>query len=362
MLILLGERHRLHHGKSELIDGELKPCFEMPKRVDIIRARLGDAGFHETAPPDTFGRDALQRVHSDAYLDFLQGAWGEWSALGRTHDALPTIWPARGLRRDRPPQTIDGKLGFYAMDAGAPITAGTWQAVEESAHIALTGAQRVHDGARAAFALCRPPGHHAGRDVMGGYCYLNNAAIAAAHWLAQGARRVAILDVDYHHGNGTQSIFYDREDVLFASLHADPLFDYPYLLGHADETGRGAGAGYNLNYPLPWGTAWDDYARALDHALQQIAHYGPDALVVSLGVDTFESDPISRFRLGSEDYLRMGERIGALGAPTLFVMEGGYAVDEIGINVCNVLAGFENGRDARVATTVSTAVSAAVST
>ncbi|WP_322012898.1 histone deacetylase family protein [Paraburkholderia sp. J12] len=341
MLTILGDRHRLHHGTSELIDGELKPCFEMPKRVDIIRARLHDAGFSETIAPEAFGVDALRRVHSDAYLEFLHDAWSEWSALGRTHDALPTIWPARGLRQDRPPRTIDGKLGFYSMDAGAPITAGTWQAIEESANIALTGAARVHNGARAAFALCRPPGHHAGRDVTGGYCYLNNAAIAAAHWLALGAGRVAILDVDYHHGNGTQSIFYERDDVLFASLHADPLLDYPYLLGHADETGRGAGTGYNFNYPLPWGTAWDGYARALDHALGKIALYRPDALVVSLGVDTFERDPISRFKLASEDYLRMGARIGKLGLPTLFVMEGGYAVEEIGVNVCNVLAGFE---------------------
>ncbi|WP_310632967.1 histone deacetylase family protein [Paraburkholderia sp.] len=347
MLTILGERHRLHHGRSELIDGELKPCFEMPRRVDIVRARLAEAGFDETIAPEAFGVDALRRVHSDAYLDFLHGAWTEWTALGRTHDALPTIWPARGLRRDRAPHTIDGKLGFYAMDAGAPITAGTWDAVEESANLALTGAQRVHDGAHAAFALCRPPGHHAGRDVMGGYCDLNNAALAAAHWLAQGARRVAILDIDYHHGNGTQSIFYDRDDVLFASLHADPLLDYPYLLGHADETGRGAGEGFNLNYPLPWGTDWAAYAQALDHAGARIAGFGPDALVVSLGVDTFEGDPISRFKLQSADFSRIGARIAALGLPTLFVMEGGYAVEEIGVNVVNVLAGFEEHAVAR---------------
>jgi acetoin utilization deacetylase AcuC-like enzyme len=341
MLTILGERHRLHHGRSELIDGELKPCFEMPRRVDIVSARLREVGLGETIAPQTFGIDTLRRVHSDAYLAFLRDAWNEWQALGRTHDALPTIWPARGLRRDRAPHTIDGKLGFYSMDAGAPITAGTWEAIEESANIALTGAQRVQEGTHAAFALCRPPGHHAGRDVMGGYCYLNNAAIAAAHWLANGAQRVAILDVDYHHGNGTQSIFYERDDVLFASLHADPLLDYPYLLGHADETGSGAGEGYNLNFPLPWGTAWPEYARALEQAAQRIAAYRPDALVVSLGVDTFEGDPISRFKLTSGDFPRIGARVGKLGVPTLFVMEGGYAVDEIGLNAVGVLSGFE---------------------
>lgn len=341
MITIYGERHRLHHGHSELIDGELKPCFEMPRRVDIVHDRLRYVGLGEIIAPSRFGLDSLRRVHSEAYLEFLQNAWREWSALGRSHDALPTIWPVRGLRSDRAPDSIDGKLGFYAMDAGAPITAGTWEAIEESAYVALTGAQLVRDGAAAAFALCRPPGHHAGRDVMGGYCYLNNAAIAAEDWLAHGARRVAILDVDYHHGNGTQSIFYERDDVLFVSLHANPAIDYPYLLGYADETGRGAGAGYNLNYPLPWGSDWSSYSAALDDAGKQIDAFAPDALVVSLGVDTFEGDPISRFRLKSSDYPRIGAAIGKLGLPTLFVMEGGYAVDEIGVNAVGVLSGFE---------------------
>ena len=341
MITIYGERHRLHHGRSELIDGELKPCFEMPRRVDIVHERLRQVGLGEVIAPTRFGIDALSRVHSDAYLDFLQTAWQEWSALGRTHDALPTIWPARGLRRDRAPRSIDGKLGFYAMDAGAPITSGTWHAIEESAHVALTGAQCVSDGERAAFALCRPPGHHAGRDVMGGYCYLNNAAIAVEHWLAHGAKRVAILDVDYHHGNGTQSIFYERDDVLFASLHADPSIDYPYLLGYADETGRDAGEGFNFNYPLPWGTDWSGYSAALAQAGKQINRFAPDALVVSLGVDTFEGDPISQFRLTSADYPRIGAAIAQLGLATLFVMEGGYAVEEIGVNAVGVLTGFE---------------------
>lgn len=179
------------------------------------------------------------------------------------------------------------------------------------------------------------------RDLGGGYCYLNNAAIAAQALCDSGADRVAILDVDYHHGNGTQQIFYDRSDVIFISLHGDPRSEFPYYLGYSDETGEGAGEGFNLNLPLPSGTAWKDYSIALNTALARIREFAPEALVVSLGVDTFKEDPISRFRLENDDYLHMGEAIAGLDAPTLFVMEGGYAVEDIGINAVNVLVGFE---------------------
>ncbi|EQL41595.1 acetylpolyamine aminohydrolase [Pseudomonas aeruginosa VRFPA03] len=201
----------------------------------------------------------------------------------------------------------------------------------------------IHVGgdAQPIFALCRPPGHHAGGDFMGGYCFLNNAAIATQAFLDQGARRVAILDVDYHHGNGTQDIFYRRDDVLFASIHGDPRVEYPYFLGYADERGEGAGEGCNHNYPLAHGSGWDLWSAALDDACVRIAGYAPDALVISLGVDTYKEDPISQFKLDSPDYLRMGERIARLGLPTLFIMEGGYAVEAIGINAVNVLQGYE---------------------
>jgi len=225
-----------------------------------------------------------------------------------------------------------------------PITAGTWDAVQAGADVALTGAQAIVDGALGAFALCRPPGHHAAAAAMGGYCYLNNAAIAAQHLLDHGCAHVAILDVDYHHGNGTQSIFYARRDVLFVSLHADPRGEYPYFLGYADERGVGAGDGYTLNYPLPHGTAWDTYSPALDSACDVIAKDSPDAIVVSLGVDTYAHDPISRFALTSDDFSRLGVRIARLARPTLFVMEGGYAVEAIGVNAVNVLTGYEQAR------------------
>ncbi|MET0542774.1 MAG: histone deacetylase family protein, partial [Variovorax sp.] len=242
---------------------------------------------------------------------------------------------------DIEPAVIEGKMGFYSMDAGWPFTQLTWTSVCGSANVALSGCELLLEGAKGAFALCRPPGHHAGREYMGGYCYLNNAAIAAAHAVAKGMKRVAVLDVDFHHGNGTQDIFYERADVLTVSIHGDPSASYPYFSGHADERGAGAGTGFNINMPLARGTTWQAYSAALQSACKAVAAHAPELLVVSLGVDTFEDDPISHFLLKSEDFSRMGEQIASVGCPTLFVMEGGYMVDEIGINAVNVLQGFE---------------------
>ena len=341
MLTIYSDDHHLHHGAAELIDGTFKPCFEMPSRADMVLARARAVGLGEAISPLEYGLEPIRRVHSAGFVNFLQNAWSDWQALGRNHDMLPMVWPVRRLR-DIEPADIDGKLGFYSFDAGAPITAGTWQAIRSSANVALTGQAELSKGARGVFALCRPPGHHAAADYMGGYCYLNNAAIAAQAMLDQGAKRVAILDVDYHHGNGTQDIFYERADVLFTSIHGHPSNEYPYFLGFADEKGQGVGAGFNCNYPLHAGSDWASWGLALQDACRQIAEYAPDALIVSLGVDTFKDDPISQFKLASPDYLRMGEIIGRLGLQTLFVMEGGYAVEEIGINAVNVLQGFDS--------------------
>jgi acetoin utilization deacetylase AcuC-like enzyme len=243
----------------------------------------------------------------------------------------------------RRPDSISGQLGYYAMAGETSIGPGTWEAVQAAADVALSGAKRLAAGERGVFSLCRPPGHHAAHDLYGGYCFLNNAAIAAQSLRDGGAARVAILDVDFHHGNGTQDIFYDRDDVLFVSLHGDPLQCFPYFSGHADETGAGAGLGFNLNLPLPRGTAYDRWSAALARGLDAIRTFRADALVVSLGVDTYEGDPISSFKLSSDDFRRYGRAIGTLGLPTLFVMEGGYAVADIGINVVNVLTGYEGG-------------------
>ncbi|RJF85026.1 histone deacetylase family protein [Azospirillum cavernae] len=341
MIIIHSEEHRLQSGRSELNDGQLVPCYEKPERADIIRDRLAAIGVGPMVTPDPHGLEPLARVHDAGYLSFLQSAWDEWLVEHGDWDALPLNWVAPGMHRRVVPRSIDGRLGYYSFDAGTPITAGTWRAATAAANSALTGADRLRAGDRSAFALCRPPGHHAGRAYYGGYCFLNNAAIAAQSLRDNGAARVAVLDVDYHHGNGTQEIFWERGDVLFVSLHADPIDEFPYFSGHADETGAGAGAGATLNLPLPWGTDWAAYAEALAVAARRIGDFAPDALVVSLGADTYGGDPISRFRLLSEDFLRMGAALAAMNLPTLFVMEGGYAVADLGVNVGNVLTGFE---------------------
>lgn len=343
MLTVYSEDHALQDGKAELIDGQLVPCFEMPRRAFLIRDRVREVGLGEIVPPEDFGRGPLERAHRPDFVGFLAAAWDEWVASGRTYDALPFVWPTRTFR-EAVPERIEGRLGRYSFDAGTPITAGTWRAAYSSAQAALTGAKLIAEGRhRAVFALCRPPGHHAASDLYGGYCFLNNAAIAAQFLVDGGAERVAILDVDYHHGNGTQAIFYDRPDVLFLSLHGDPREEYPYFLGFADETGVGAGEGCNVNYPLPWGTGFGPWSEALEDACRRVADWAPDVLLVSLGVDTYKEDPISKFKLESEDFSTYGARIAKLGLPTLFVMEGGYAVEQIGINAVNVLTGFEGG-------------------
>lgn len=342
MLTIYSDDHRLQRGNAELIDGQLKPCFEKPERAEIIIKRVRDVELGPVEAPRQHAAAALERVHTKAYLTFLENAWTEWRAAHGEGDALPINWATRGLRNIEPAH-IDGKLGYYSFDAGTPVTRGTWQAARSAANVALTAQEQVAGGEQAVFALCRPPGHHAGGDFMGGYCFLNNAAIAAQAFRDKGAQRVAILDIDYHHGNGTQSIFYERPDVLYLSLHGDPRTEFPFFLGYRDETGSGDGEGANHNYPMPWGTTFGQWYEALEDACRHIANSGTEVLVVSLGVDTFEGDPISQFRLQHDDYLRVGEHLAALKLPTLFVMEGGYAVADIGLNVTNVLQGFEGG-------------------
>ncbi len=339
MKIFHSPLHALHDGGMELHRGALVPCYEMPARVDHILAAIGRAGWTVEAPRDQ-GDGVFERVHDGDYLAFLRGAYAQWQSEGGEGFMLAGAFPARGMRRDRVPTGLHARLGYFSFDAGSPIVAGTWQAARASAHCALAAADSVAAGARSAYALCRPPGHHAGRAVFGGYCYLNNAALAAQRLRDAGMDRVVVLDVDYHHGNGTQDIFWERDDVLFVSIHGDPETEYPFYLGHADERGAGTGVGYNHNFPLPRGSDWADYAQTLERALGHIVDFAPQALVVSLGVDIFEGDPISQFKLGATDFPRLGERLAALGLPTVLVQEGGYAVAEIGDNVASVLTAF----------------------
>ncbi|WP_269932436.1 histone deacetylase family protein [Aminobacter sp. HY435] len=333
--------HAGHSGQMELVAGAIVPGFEKPSRAEIIKARIENQKLGDILAPEVHDLTAAKRVHTADYIDFLPTVWPQWEAAGKTGSAIPFAWPTRGLRSDVRPQTIEALLGYYSFDGGASFVKGTWEAIKSSYDVALTAARIVKAGERAAFALCRPPGHHAGAAFMGGYCFINNAAVAAQWFRDQGARRVAVLDVDYHHGNGTQEIFYSRADVQVINLHGDPMTEYPFFLGHADEHGAGEGEGFNINYPMPFGTAFDKWSEALEDACRKLAAYAPDVVVVSLGVDTFEKDPISHFKLTSADYPKIGARIARLGLPSLFVMEGGYAVDEIGVNAVGVLTGFE---------------------
>lgn len=343
MHTVYNDQHALHHGKVEMFRGELVPCFEVPARADYVLRELRERELGAITLPGLFDEAAIARVHAPRYLDFLSKAWEEWVALdpaNAARDALPSYWPIRTFRSDVLPASFPARLGLFSYDAGTPLTSGAWAAARAGAACALTATRRVLDGERAAFALTRPPGHHAGADFFGGYCFINNAAIAAQALRDAGAERVAVLDIDYHHGNGTQAIFYDRADVQFTSLHGDPHTEYPYYLGYADERGAGAGLGFNHNLPLARGTDFATWREALRSALRGIADFSPDALVVSLGLDTFAGDPIAGFTLATPDYLRVGEDLARPGLPTVFVFEGGYAVAEVGVNAVNVLDGF----------------------
>ncbi len=332
-------RHHRHHARAELIDGTMQPPHERPERAEWVLAAVEAADLGPVIAPTEHGLEPLARVHDERFLAFLGEAWSEWVAEhGPATDALGLAWPTRRFAQ-REPEAIDGRLSYFSFDAGSPIMAGTAEAVFASADVALTGADLLLDGHPHVFSLCRPPGHHAARDLYGGYCFVNNAAAAAQALHDGGMDRVAIVDVDYHHGNGTQDIFWDRGDVFVTSLHGDPRQEYPYFAGYADERGEGPGEDANANFPLPWGTGARRWFEALDAALGRVRAFAPDAVVVSLGVDTFRDDPISRFELDGDDYPVLGARLADLGLPTLVVLEGGYAVDAIGTNVAGVLGG-----------------------
>ncbi len=340
MKIFHDDAHRLHAPRGELHGGELVEPFERPSRIDCILEWLKRRGFSDPVLPGSPDPGPVQAVHDSDYLAFLENAWHDWQREGFAGDLIPSTFPVRRMPGQTCPVSIDGRAGYYALAAETSITAGTWTAAMASCASAQA-AQRhvVSSGARAAFALCRPPGHHAMKDMFGGYCFLNNAAIAAQMFVDDGAAGVAILDMDFHHGNGTQDIFYDRPDVLFASLHGDPVHAFPYFSGHAGETGTGAGEGTNFNFPMGRGTRYDEWSLALGSAIGMIRKFGAEALVVSLGVDAFRKDPISFFQLDTGDFARCGGAIAGLQLPTVVVMEGGYAIDEIGINTASFLEG-----------------------
>jgi acetoin utilization deacetylase AcuC-like enzyme len=335
------ELHRSHDPKFFLVRGVVKRTTEQPERADRLLAGL-KAGRHEIVAPIAFGQGPRARVHSPEYLSFLAEAWDAWSALGDSGpEMIANVHPVRHAATY--PTHIVGRLGWHTADTACPIGPGTWAGACAASDVATTAAQLVIDGADVAYALCRPPGHHAFRDMAGGFCFLNNSAIAAAH-LRLTHERVAILDVDVHHGNGTQGIFYERGDVFTVSIHADPTAYYPYVWGFSHERGAGPGRGTNLNIPLPIGTGDDGYLQALDRAAKAIAAFVPGALVVALGLDASEHDPLAGLAVTTDGFLRIGEAIARMGLPTVLVQEGGYLSDILGANLTAVLGGFEAAR------------------
>lgn len=338
MLTFCSRAQSAHAPSFELVNGAAEAHAETPARLANMLAEMGDV-----RDPADHGLASILAVHDPDYLAFLQSAHEAWLAAGREGDAIGYAFPVRA-RRPLALERIDGRLGQYGFDTVTPIAAGTWEAAYGAAQAALSALDAVATGAqRQAFALCRPPGHHAGADYFGGYCYLNNAAIAARAATARGMGPVAVLDVDYHHGNGTQDIFWEDDSVFFASIHADPRTDFPYFWGHADEHGAGDGEGTTFNQPLPRGTGWAEYEPALGKALEAISRFGAKTLIVSYGADTFADDPITQFALTTDDMERVGAMIGAAGLPTVAVMEGGYNVAALGRNVAAFIAGLEGG-------------------
>ncbi|MDZ4730392.1 MAG: histone deacetylase family protein [Xanthomonadales bacterium] len=343
MKVIFSELQKNHYPQHFLSSGAQQDNPEVPERADrLLQAALA-AGL-ELLEPEDAGLEPLAAVHSPEYLQFLQNIYRRWCYIdGASAEVVPNIHPDR--RDGAYPASAVGQAGFHMLDTGCPISADTWGSALISAHTAVQGAALLLDeedrGVSWAYALCRPPGHHAGRDFAAGFCYLNNSAIAAQELLA-GFGRVAILDIDVHHGNGTQDIFYQRSDVLTVSLHADPERFYPFFWGHAAERGRGEGLGYNLNIPLPRGSGDKDYLSQLDKALTRIEAFAPGALVVALGLDAHELDPFQGLAITTKGFGKIAERIAALELPTLMVQEGGYLSDELGTNLESFLQGFQS--------------------
>ena len=341
MKIVYSDQHAKHDPQTFLVRGVIQKSAEQPERATRLLAAAREAG-HDITAPGSFGLAPVQAIHTPEYVDFLRIAAREWASLaGAGPEVVPNVHPARYPATY--PKGLVGRAGWHQADTGCPIGPGTWEAALASAETAATAAEMILSGTREAYALCRPPGHHAYADMAGGFCFLNNTAIAAQH-LRKSHARVAVFDVDVHHGNGTQGIFFERDDVLTVSIHADPNLYYPYFWGHAHETGTGKGHGYNLNLPLPLGSPDAPWLEAGDKALARIREFAPTALVVALGLDASESDPLQGLKVTGAGFHAMAGRIAGLGLPTVLVQEGGYLSHDLGRNLVQFLAGFEKGR------------------
>ena len=330
-----------HDPQNFLVAGTVRPSPEQPERISRLRAGAEAAGCRFDDAGDA-GLCPIAAIHTPEYLRFLQTIHDRWQALdGAAPEVIPNIHPR--ARADGYPASAVGQAGYHQGDTACPIGPHTWRAAYASAQSAITAADLITAGEPAAYALCRPPGHHAYADMASGFCFLNNAAIAAERLRAAGLRP-AILDVDVHHGNGTQDIFYAKSDVLTVSTHVDPSGFYPFFYGHAAERGNGAGLGYNLNLPLPMGSGDTALLDALGHGFAAIADFGADVLIVALGLYTAASDPFRAMQVTADGFTRIGAALAGPDLPTLFVQEGGYLSDDLGDNLTRVLAGFQSAR------------------
>ncbi|MBU2960514.1 histone deacetylase family protein [Citreicella sp. C3M06] len=326
-----------HDPIFRLTHGKVQRNAELPERARLLLAGLSQLGLTPEEPfeaPD----ETLEAVHTPDFLDFLETAWDEWQALPDAGpEVVPNVFPDRSVATY--PSHITGRAGWHMGDTSAPIGQHSWRASRRAADCAVAAADAVLNGAPAAYALCRPAGHHSSAEIAAGHCLLNNSAIGAAR-LREGHDRVATLDIDVHHGNGTQSIFYDRGDVMTVSIHADPTSYYPWFVGHSYETGLGEGLGFNLNLPLPRSTTDDVWLDTIAKALDAIAAHKPGALLLSLGLDAHENDPLAGMKITWDGFRRAGEMIAAAGYPTVIVQEGGYLSPDLTKSLVSFLSGF----------------------
>ena len=341
MKVVFSNEQLKHYPKSFLSSGAQAANPEHPERADRLLQAARENGLEQVEPQD-YGDAVIAAVHTQTYLKFLQNIYTRWSRIeGASKEVLPNIHPIS--RDDGYPKSAVGQVGYHVYDGSCPITAETWDSARWSAMTAAHAAKQVLDGDAACYALSRPPGHHASQDLAGGFCYLNNTAIAAQQLLTR-FQRVAIIDVDVHHGNGTQRIFYERSDVLTVSLHADPVRFYPFFWGYENEKGEGQGEGFNINRPLARGTGDIEYLAVLDDTLEAVSDFAPDALVIALGLDAHEDDPFRGMAITTAGFSSIGRALASTGLPTVIVQEGGYLSDSLGANLASFLSGFQQSK------------------
>ncbi|MBC8269548.1 MAG: histone deacetylase family protein [Rhodospirillaceae bacterium] len=337
MKIIFHEDQRLHDPKHYLSSGAVRANPEVPGRIDALLAGGAELGLDVVSPDDNKVAP-IAAIHSSEYLTFLKNIYGRWQRIeGASEEVIPNIHPDR--RNAGYPKSAVGQAGYHMTDTSCPISDQTWHSAYWAAQSAVSAADQIIKGDTSAYALCRPPGHHAFPDMAGGFCFLNNTAIAAQRCLSNGLRP-AIVDVDLHHGNGTQGVFYNRSDVLTVSVHADPERYYPFFWGYAQERGAGEGQGSNLNLPIPRGSGDDVFQKALSVGLQRVRDFGANVLVVALGLDAFEGDPFGGLSVTTPGFSQIAAACAGLGLPTIIVQEGGYLCPELGENLKSFLGGF----------------------